>query len=318
MKYQIYNQDSINISGFVNTNFVDAIITDPPYGINFKNQDWDKKLPNIKIWEQCYQVLKPGGFMLVFSFPRMMHRIMCQLEDLGFEIKDVLFWVYLNGMPKIKNIGLEIDKELGVKSEIVGKYKYIQGYKDKDTFKQEKNKLSPTSKLGKVYNGAGIGLKPAYEPIILFQKPIEKKLSVSQNIIKYKTGVLNLEETRIPYQKGEKKVGHNPHPLGRVPSNIIRTKPFFDNYDKFFVVPKVRGKEKKITENLKNTHPTIKPIELMEHLVKLLSFKNQIILDPFMGSGSTGVAALKNNRKFIGFEINKDYFNLAKIRLSGL
>ena len=129
---------------------------------------------------------------------------------------------------------------------------------------------------------------------------------------------MNIEDTRIPYEKGEKLPGHNPHPKGRYPSNIIRTNLFNDEYDKFFVIPKVRGKEKKIDNKIKNTHPTIKPVLLLEHLVKLISFEEQIILDPFMGSGSTGIAALKNKRNFIGFETNNEYFNIAKIRLEKL
>ncbi len=160
------------------------------------------------------------------------------------------------------------------------------------------------------YKGSGLGIKPAYEPIILIQKPLEKKLSVAQNIIKYGTGSLNLEETRLPYEKGEGKVGHNPHPKGRVAANIIRTDAIDDGYDKFFMVPKVRQHAEDF-----NHHPTLKPVALMQHLVKLLSRENQMVLDPFMGSGSTGLACVTLHRKFSGFEIDKTYFNIAKKRL---
>lgn len=88
----------------------------------------------------------------------------------------------------------------------------------------------------------------------------------------------------------------------------------------FFLVPKVRQKKDDF-----NFHPTLKPIELMLHLVKLISFENQIVLDPFMGSGSTGIACLKSKRKFVGYELEKDYFDIAtkrinneKIELEGL
>lgn len=157
-----------------------------------------------------------------------------------------------------------------------------------------------------------MGIKPAYEPIILIQKPIEKGLNVAENIIKYSTGALNLEATRIPYDKGEEgKVGHNPHPKGRVSANIVRTEAFEDGYDKFFLVPKVRQKAEAF-----NHHPTLKPVELMQHLVKLISFKKQLILDPFMGSGSTGVACLGLDRRFAGFELEKAYFEIAERRLN--
>jgi len=130
-------------------------------------------------------------------------------------------------------------------------------------------------------------------------------------LFKYGTGALNVEDTRIPYEKGENKVGHNPHPKGRVPSNIIRTEAFNDGYDKFFLIPKVRQEKEDF-----NYHPTLKPVELMFHLVKLISFNEQNVLDPFMGSGSTGIACLKLNRKFIGYELDSDYFEIAKKRLN--
>jgi site-specific DNA-methyltransferase (adenine-specific) len=217
-------------------------------------------------------------------------------------------------MPKNRDVALDIDKELGVKSKVVGKYNYVQGYKKNGAenyyTENEKLKYEPVSDLAQQYKGAGLGLKPAYEPIILIQKPIEKGLNVAQNVIKYGTGVLNLEKTRIPYQKGEGKVGHNPHPIGRVSANILRAEEFNDGYDKFFTVPKVRQQADDF-----NHHPTLKPVDLMHHLVNLLSFENQVILDPFMGSASTGVATLKLKRKFIGFELEPDFYKIAEKRL---
>ena len=310
---QLYNKNSYPLKE-IEDNSIDALITDPPYGISYQNNYWDKDLPLKEIWENSFRTLKYGGFGLVFSSVRLMHRLMVDLEDSGFIIKDVLFWSYLNGMPKSRNVGLSIDKELGVESQKIGEYKYVQGYKEKKDYKAtKKDKLSPASELGIKYDGAGLGIKPAYEPIILIQKPLKKGLNVSQNIIKYGTGALNFENTRIPYQDGEGKVGHNPHPKGRIPSNIIRTETQDDGYDKFFVVPKVRQKKDDF-----NSHPTLKPVELMHHLIKLITFENQLILDPFMGSGSTGVGALELERDFIGYELDKEYFEIAKKRVENM
>jgi site-specific DNA-methyltransferase (adenine-specific) len=310
----LYNADSIKIGEYYKVNSIDCLITDPPYGINYQNHEWDKALPDKAIWVETFKALKPGGFGLVFSSTRLMHRLMVDLEDSGYIIKDVLFWVYLNGMPKSRNIALDIDKELGVKSNIAGKYKYKQGYVKGGltNYKQDGDKFyyEPTSEEAIKYTGAGLNLKPAYEPIILIQKPIEKGLNVAQNILKYGTGALNIESSRIPYANDDKKVGHNPHPLGRVPSNILRSEDFDDGYDKFFTVAKVRQ-----TKDDFNYHPTIKPVALMEHLVNLISFKDMTILDPFMGSGSTGVACLNLQRKFIGYEISKEYVDIATKRL---
>jgi site-specific DNA-methyltransferase (adenine-specific) len=311
--YEIFNQSCYGLLP-VSDGSIDALITDPPYGISFQNHEWDKALPQKQIWEDSLRVLKNGSFGLVFSSVRLMHRLMVDLEDSGFIIKDVLFWAYLNGMPKSRDVALEIDKELGTESKVIGKYNYVQGYKKGGAENyypdSEKLKYEPNSALGIKYKGAGLGLKPAYEPIILVQKPIEKGLNVAQNMIKYGTGALNLEQTRIPYAKGEGKVGHNPHPNGRVSANILRTDEFEDGYDKFFVVPKVRQN----AENF-NHHPTLKPVELMQHLTKLVSFENQTILDPFTGSGSTGVACLTLERNFVGFEVEKEYFDITQKRL---
>ncbi len=313
-QYEIFNKSCYGLTE-LEDNSADCLATDPPYGISFQNHYWDHDLPDKKIWSDCLRVMKPGAFGCVFSSIRLMHRLMVDLEDTGFKIKDILFWVYFNGMPKSRDVSLEIDKELEYKSKEVGIYNYVQGYKkDKNVryYADETKKiLEPASELGKKYKGSGLGLKPAYEPIILIQKPICKGLTVAQNIIKYGTGALNLEESRIPYETGENKVGHNPHPKGRVAANIIRTERFEDGYDKFFVVPKVRQHAEDY-----NIHPTLKPVALMTHLIKLTSFENQLVLDPFMGSGTTGVACLDLNRRFVGYELDGEYFKIAQRRLS--
>lgn len=312
-QYKIFNKSSFGLEE-LSDNSIDCLSTDPPYGISFQNNYWDKDLPDKKIWSDCLRAMKPGAFGCVFSSVRLMHRLMVDLEDSGFRIKDVLFWVSFNGMPKSRDVSLEIDKELGHESHEVGTYNYVQGYKKEKNVRYyaENNKkiLKATSDIGITYKGAGLGLKPAYEPIILVQKPTEKGLTIAQNIIKYGTGALNLENTRIPYENGESKVGHNPHPLGRVPSNIIRTERFEDGYDKFFVVQKVRQHADEY-----NIHPTLKPVNLMVHLLKLTSFDNQVVLDPFMGSGSTGLACLDINRQFVGYELDREYFEIALKRI---
>jgi len=312
-KFKIFNEDCHNLEKQEKCAY-DALITDPPYGIGFQNHEWDKALPEAKIWIESLRVLKPGGFGLVFSSIKLMHRLMVDLEDSGFLIKDVLFWSFLNGMPKSRDVALEIDKELGVESEVIGHYKYVQGYKKggaPDYYSNKgKPRYAPSSVLGQNYKGSGLALKPAYEPIILIQKPIEQDLSIAQNVIKNGSGLLNIEATRIPYEYGEGKVGHHPHPKGRVPSNILRLVEYKDGYDKFFLVPKVRQKKDEF-----NTHPTIKPVELMHHLVKLVTFEGAKVLDPFMGSGSTGVACLKLKREFHGYEIDNNYFKISARRL---
>lgn len=324
--HRIYNQSCYGLSE-IEQESIDAAITDPPYGIGFQAHEWDKALPDAQIWQDCYRVLKPGGYALVFSSIRLMHHLMLDLEKANFRIKDVLMWAFLNGMPKSRDVGLDIDKELGVESTKVGTYNYVQGYKrggadnyyatsqrtNQDRGDEEKKyRYEPASEEGKNYQGWGMGIKPCYEPIIMVQKPLPSGTNVAQNMLKYGTGALNLEDTRMPYEAGEEgKVGHNPHPKGRVTGNVLRTDPFEDGYDKFFLVPKVRQHADDF-----NHHPTKKPVKLMEHLVKLVTHEKSTVLDPFTGSGSTGVACVNQQRKFVGFEKDTDYAVIAEKRIS--
>lgn len=296
---------------------VHAVITDPPYGINL--EDWDK-LPDNQIWTDCYRVLKPGGYLLSFSSIKLQHVFTQNILNAGFEFKDVLLWAYLNGRVPPINLDQKIDSLLKNEREIIGQYNYIQGSPDsrkKDSYKANKNKTK-ASKDSEDWTGFGSGLKTAYEPIIIVQKPFKK--SIAENVLENQLGAFDIDSTRIPFEKGEENVGHNPHSLGRVMSNIIQTENFGeyqkyfninpdDEIDHFLFYSKVRDGKK-----TGNNHPTKKPVLLMQQLVKLVTIENQIVLDPFMGSGSTGIAALNLNRKFIGYENNSDYFPIAKRR----
>lgn len=304
--HTIYNKSCYSLSDIPDQS-IDCIITDPPYGIDL--EDWDK-MPNPVIWTDCFRVLKPGAFLLCFSSIKFQHIFTQNLLHAGFQLKDVLLWVYLNGRVPPINIDKKIDSLLGIEREVIGEYNYIQGSpnsKKKISYTQ-KNKKTKATTQSIAWQGFGTGLKTAYEPIIMVQKPIEN--SLAENILKYQVGGLNLESTRIPYDENEKKVGHNPHPVGRVLSNIVQAENFGE-YQKFFFVGKVRDSKK-----TGNIHPTVKPLELMTCLIELCSLPQQIILDPFMGSGSTGISSLQNNRKFIGYEKEKKYFKIAENRFS--
>lgn len=303
--YTIYSKECYGLSDIENES-VHAVVTDPPYGINL--EQWDK-IPDKSIWKDCFRVLKPGGFLLCFSSIQYQHVFTQHLLEAGFLFQDILLWVYLNGRVPPIDVDKKIDKHLGVDREIIGQYNYIQGSPNsnkKQSYTQKKNKTK-ASVQSQAWVGFGTGLKTAYEPIIMVQKPFENTLA--HNILAHQTGGLNIDATRIPYEDGESKVGHNPHPKGRVMANIIQTENFGD-YQKFFFVGKVRDGKK-----TGNTHPTVKPVELMDCLNTLVSTENQIILDPFMGSGSTGVSALKLKRNFIGYENIDKHFSIAKERL---
>lgn len=86
------------------TESIDSIVTDPPYGISFMGNRWDYDVPPVEVWEECLRVLKPGGHLLSFASTRTSHRIAVNIEDAGFDIRDTIAWLYGSGFPKSHNL----------------------------------------------------------------------------------------------------------------------------------------------------------------------------------------------------------------------
>ena len=121
-EYKLYHGSMLDMLDVIKPNSIDSIITDPPYELNFMNKGWDNSgiAFNKVAWEKCFDVIKPGGYLLAFGGSRTFHRIACAIEDAGFEIRDTIMWLYGSGFPKSMNIGLAIDKKNGIESKIVG------------------------------------------------------------------------------------------------------------------------------------------------------------------------------------------------------
>ena len=218
-----------------------------------------------------FDKLKPGGYFLSFSSPRLYHAIAMSCEIAGFEIRDMINWTYTQTMPKGMSVTHIIKKMKISESE---KKKLINEYVD---FKTPQ-------------------IRSCFEPICVAMKPIGK-LTFIKNELKFNTGLLDFSQ----------KVGID---KDRTPANIITTDEYNDLYDKNFLVSKPTKEEK--CEY--NTHITVKPVVLLEHLVKLFSKKNAVILDPFLGSGTTALACINTERNCIGIEINKEYYEISKRR----
>lgn len=336
-------------------NSIHAVITDPPYGLSFLGSDWDKVLPPQAVWSRCFDLLKPGGFLIAFGHCRLYHRLACDIEDAGFLIKDCMCWGYATNFPKSYNISKAIDKRNGFEQKIVGTKAGLPGY----SLSEEKNpggysgiRYDPEKECAiyeavsddaKTWHGWGTALKTGWEPIVLAQKPLEG--NYVDNILKWKVGALNIDECRIPFESKEDeerlrsfmnftKKDHgnaayfscnegnkkqvNVHSSGRWPANLMWLDPLFADYDRIFMIPKPSASEK----GEFNDHITVKPVRLMSHLIKLLTPKPSVIgekvyvLDPFMGSGTTGVSCNELGRNFIGFDTNKDSFEIARKRVS--
>lgn len=342
-------------------NSVDSIVTDPPYGLSFMGKKWDYDVPSTEIWSECLRVLKPGGYLLAFAGTRTQHRMAVRIEDAGFEIRDMIAWIYGSGFPKSLNIGKAVDKLQGNEREELGVVKGAGAGMSE-------------------WEGWGTALKPALEPITVARKPLSEK-TVAENCLKWGTGGINIDGSRVEYtSKQDKKEGQSARPSktsnaneyalnhgglegmdrsdrsdisGRFPANLIHdgseevTDCFPNDSQRFFYQAKAskseRNKgcedmedkeridyggfhsEKGLIENNrnpenrlpnKNNHPTVKPIALMEYLVKLVTKQGGTVLDPFAGSGSTLIAAKKNNYNYIGIEMEADYIDIINARLA--
>jgi site-specific DNA-methyltransferase (adenine-specific) len=303
-----------------------------------------------ELWaKECYRVLKPGGHMLSFSAPRTYHRMATAFEDSGFQIRDQIMWVFGSGFPKSHNIGKAIDKIQGNEREVIGEYEtsipQITPWQDVDRFESKNQQTKGNGE----WEGWGTALKPAHEPICMARKPLSEK-SIALNVLKHGTGGINIDDCRIGLEDKQ-------NDGGRFPANIMFDEEAgkildeqSDKASRFFYCPKVSKKErnagledmedrpsqlnsggigrktsveKRLETNgenaptTKNHHPTVKPIALMEYLIKLVTPKGGTVLEPFMGSGSTGIAAKNLGMSFIGIEKEEEYFEIAKQRING-
>lgn len=447
-EYKLYEGNMLDMLEVIEPNSIDSIITDPPYGLTsivkrfgkedsaeaqygkdgsfqrlskgFMGKEWDGSgiEYNINAWRSCYEVLKPGGYLLAFGGSRTFHRIACAIEDAGFEIRDTIMWLYGSGFPKSLNIGLAIDKKNGVESKIIGtaikgssplagnhQGNWADGQIDGEyEIKEAQNE----------WKGWGTALKPSYEPIIVARKPVEN--TVVDNVLKYGVGGINIDECRVgneeisyfptdlkeahgnkfgngaymPKDKTKEPIIHN----GRFPANTILTydetdfkevcggfpgtkgngnirhnknnnkgyncysnygdcdsKGYEDNgsASRYFYCAKASKKdrddgldefEKMTVDDGRNTpidnpyqrgetqrhniHPTVKPMELMQYLIRLVTPKGGVILDPFNGSGSTGKAVMYENAeknkgyKYIGIELTEEYLPISKARIESV
>lgn len=406
----LFNDNCLDAIRSLPDNSVDSIVTDPPYGLSFMGKKWDYDVPSVEIWAECLRVLKPGGHLLAFAGTRTQHRMAVRIEDAGFEIRDMLAWVYGSGFPKSHDVSKAIDKAAGAEREVVGVKKHsanqqIETFKNSGDYKI----TTPTTKAAKQWQGWGTALKPALEPITLARKPLIG--TVAENVLEHGTGGLNIDGCRVEnngddlsrkatpakgwknssqfngsmnddWKKGrwpanfihdgsDEVVGlfpHtssgavNPHINGSVAAKTVVS--FLKGLDgkmrnytseanqgsasRFFYCAKASkrdrdeglegfptstqqsvahgdrqygtlphtGEQREINSQPRaNIHPTVKPTDLMRYLCRLITPPNGVILDPFMGSGSTGKAALLEGFSFIGCELSPEYFEIAKARI---
>ena len=191
----------------------DAVLCDPPYEISFMQKSWDGSgiAHDVEMWADIYKLLKPGGHLLAFSGTRTYHRVACAIEDAGFEVRDMIEWVYGSGFPKSLNIGKAVDKLQGNEREEFERTDGAgnkQDYLASDRTKSEAGVFGGDKKIFKdsrgtsEWEGWGTALKPAHEPICMARKPLDG--TVANNVLKHGTGGLNIDGTRVETPKGDK------------------------------------------------------------------------------------------------------------------
>lgn len=359
MNVNLHNCDCIQALASIQDCSIDAIVTDPPYGLSTHSSDsirtaltqwlsgneythntrgflgntWDSFVPGPQVWKECFRVLKPGGHILCFASSRTQDLMGIALRLAGFECRDTIMWVYGSGFPKSVNIG------------------------------------NATSEQTSKWNGWGTALKPSYEPVLMCRKPLEG--TTVNNVLAYGTGAINIDECRVkttdtysyPNGRGGKPVHGGGQDcsapaesnlLGRWPANLIH-----DGSDEVVsLFPSAAGhtpkgsktslysqlfqedntpqksdsdsinldssaarfyycaKPSKADKGTNNTHPTVKPSDLMRYLCRLVTPRGGTVLDPFMGSGSTGKAAVLEGFNFTGIEQSPEYFKIAESRIN--
>ena len=374
---------------------IDAIVTDPPYGLSFMGKKWDYDVPSEDIWKECLRVLKPGGHLLAFAGTRTQHRMAVRIEDAGFEIRDMIAWVYGSGFPKSLDVSKAIDKAAGAERKIISETKTNSGgmahisktnaehgfrpaaYNGHSLDDSAKNCIqitAPATPEAQQWAGWGTALKPALEPITVARKPF--KGTVAANVLAHGTGGLNVDGCRVEgRERTEYGLANSTRSAGntygtpsatadfdaskgRWPANLIHDgsdevvglfpqtgkgnggAPYsysgkeYNNQDssmfngdkpqspsnfndsgsaaRFFYCAKTSKRER----GEGNNHPTVKPIALMSHLCRLVTPPGGTVLDPFMGSGSTGMAAEVEGFDFVGIELDPDYFAIAEQRIT--
>ena len=181
-------------------NSIDSVVTDGPYGLSFMNKKWDYDVPSVEFWKEVYRVLKPGGHVLSFGGTRTYHRMVVNIEDAGFEIRDQIQWLYGSGFPKSHNIGKAVDKLEGNEREVVGSkgtYRDIRSGSLDAQLTEDRDRIEVLeTKATSPYEGWGTALKPANEPICVARKPLSEK-SVAENVLKWGTGGINVDGSRV-------------------------------------------------------------------------------------------------------------------------
>lgn len=373
--YTLHLGDCREVLKTLPANSIDAVVTDPPYGLSFMGKGWDHGVPGVDFWTEVYRVMKPGAHLIAYGGTRTIHRLTVGIEDARFEIRDSIYWLYGSGFPKSHNVSKAIDSHLGAEREVIGETLKGAQQSSTGTYGAWGDGITPTapgSPEAAQWDGWGTALKPAVEPAVLARKPLSG--TVAQNVLQYGTGGINIDGCRVGDENTlrpnsnagsifvvkdneRKSTGSS---SGRWPANILLDEVSAEMMDqqsgeildsggasRFFYIAKASSTEREIglqgmdkiptaamagnlidgqrlsgsgepihTPIRANHHPTVKPLQLMQYMIRLITPPGGTVLDPFMGSGSTGAACMLEGVQFIGIDITPEYIEIAEKRIS--
>lgn len=389
----VHHGDALEVLAQLEAESIDAVVTDPPYGLEFMGKDWDKyridervarwsgegsgaagnikkvgmlngsQLPSytksrqtavcltcgkrdafrnphacgdaaqwrtirvdgvpmemraFQAWceqwtAELFRVLKPGGHVVAFGGSRTWHRLAVAVEEAGFDLRDSIAWLYATGFPKSANVARLIDRRAGIEADTGGAYE-------------------PQTPEAQQWDGWGTALKPAFEPIVVGRKPPVG--TIAENIEQYGTGALNVNGCRVvdPSDPGADALAADAEAsAGRWPMNVVldddqaaaldrSTGKRFGDPLTSRVFPTFRYEPKAPTSERPNvdgvTHPTVKPVDLMRWLVRLVTPPGGVVLDPFAGSGTTAEAAIVEGFRSVAIEMSAEYLPLIRSRVT--
>jgi DNA modification methylase len=325
---------------------VDSVVTDPPYGLSFMGKKWDYDVPDVLIWAECLRVLKPGGHLLAFAGTRTQHRMAVRIEDAGFEIRDMIAWVYGSGFPKSHNL----------KDEWQGWGTALKPALEPITVARKP--FAGTVAANVLAHGTGglnvDGCRVGTETIKtqggdkfpgVYGTYATCQESTHQG--RWPANLIHDGSDEVVGLFPDSKAGKETQPRGKggiwQASTGTPAGPQYGDTGsaaRFFYCAKAskrdrdegcEGLEERANadwhQNLdgndargaalrRNFHPTVKPTDLMRYLVRLVTPPGGTVLDPFMGSGSTGKAAALEGFRFIGIERETEYVEIAKARIN--
>lgn len=333
-------------------NSVDAIVTDVPYEIGLLRRSWDKSgiAYDPEVWTQCFRVLKPGGHVLSFMATRTYHRLAVAIEDAGFEIREMLGWLFLTGMPKSMDVSKAIDRMAGAERKVIGQKAgtklAMNAGGDNDRSKVTLDVTAPATAEPQQWQGWGTALKPCYEPVCLARKPVSER-NIALNVLKYGTGAMNIDASRVGDSGGTRldvsiagtrsgdafygstlyggginngAYGKPVDGLGRWPTTLLVEdheevwKALPPGAARFFLSAKASHADRGGDGNV---HVSVKPVALMRYLCRLITPLGGVVLDPFMGSGSTIIAARMEGFRSIGIDLLEEHLDIVRGRLDG-